>query len=246
MAYNSPKYLSPNDIRRRKDKRKKRKSDGVIKGMNRSPDKWPDMGKSRNIFRTGFDYAKPFVIDYLNEEDLPTIAMLGLGPRRGAMKTIKERGYRHVQIKDKDQKNMDGLTGFLTQYRPNMYVIKLKKPVGNISVYYTDDTSKFIDVPTSTKDSAHTTRVNKNALELAMKRQEEMCDHMKPTCLQKVLTFLGFSSKFTARKNSVKKTHKKSVKKASKKTPKKSVKKASKKSIKKTPKKSVKKAPKKM
>ena len=90
-------------------------------------------------------------------------------------------------------------------------------------------------IESGTKDSARRTRINEKKLEEAIMRQEEMamCDHTKPTCLQKVLTFLGFSSKFTARK----KTPKKSVKKTPKKTPKKAPKKSVKKASKKTPKK---------
>ena len=135
----------------------------------------------------------------------------------GASKVITERGYKYEKIKDKNDKNMNGKTGFLIDLThledPDQfkYIITLDKPVANMFVYYTNDDSKFEDVPTGTKDSAHTTRINKEAMESALRRQEEMCgNHHTKTCLQKVLKFFGLS-KFKSHKKSVKKSVKKIV-----------------------------------
>ena len=236
--------------------RRERKSTRVRQSMSkRLPSQYPDMGdrtRGDNLI-SGSGWGNGMaLIPYVGKRELRALSAVSLGARRGASKVIKERGYRYVKIIDSDDKNMDGKTGFLTdlrglnpENRPSRYIITLDKPLANIFLYHTNDRSKFVDVRSGTKDSARRTRINDKKLEEAIMRQEAMCDHTKPTCLQKVLTFLGFSSKFTARK----KTPKKSVKKVSKKTPKKSIKKVSKKSIKKTPKKapkkSVKKAPKK-
>jgi hypothetical protein len=244
-------------ILQERQNRRKKKYDRIAKqaqkSMSRPASEWPDMGPSRGskLFGTGFGYGIEDVIKFLDKKDLPAVSATSLGARKGASKVIIERGYRYVIIKDKDDKRMDGKTGFLiendTEKYPTLfkYIITLDKPVGNMFVYYTNDKSKFKDVPRSTKDSAHTTRINKQAMEKALKRQEDMCKHDKDTCLQKVLKFFRLS-KFKSHKKSVKKSHKKSVKKSVKKSHKKSVKKSHKKSVKKSHKNNVKKNAKKI
>ena len=210
--------------------RRERKSTRVRKSMSkRLPSQYPDMGPQSRAHKvlagSGMGFGE-IVFPGVGPRELRALSAVSLGARRGASKAIKERGYRYVKIIDSDDKNMNGKTGFLTdlsdlnpENRPSRYIITLDQPLANIFLYHTDDRSKFVNVESGTKDSARRTRINEKKLEEAIMRQEEMamCDHTKPTCLQKVLTFLGFSSKFTARK----KTPKKSVKKASKKTPKK-------------------------
>jgi hypothetical protein len=229
-------------------KRRERKSTRMRKSMSkRPPSEYPDMGPQTQAHKvlagSGMGFGK-IVFPYAGPRELRALSATSVGTRRGASTVIKERGYRYVKIIDKDDKNMDGKTGFLTDLRglnsknrPSRYIITLDQPLANIFLYHTDDRSKFVDVPSGTKDSARRTRLNEKKLEEALMQQEAMCDHAKPTCLQKVLTFLGFSSKFSARK----KTPKKSIKKTPKKTPKKYIKKTSKKSIKKAPKKTPKK-----
>jgi hypothetical protein len=257
MAYRAYRKKSLPEVYKDMHERRERKSTRVRKSMSkRLPSQYPDMGPQSRAHKvlagSGMGFGE-IVFPGVGPRELRALSAVSLGARRGASKVITERGYRYVKIIDKDDKNMDGKTGFLTdlrglnpENRPSRYIITLDKPLANIFLYHTDDRSKFVDVPSGTIDSAHRTRINDKKLEEAIMRQEAMCDHAKPTCLQKVLTFLGFSSKFSAHKKSIKKTPKKSVKKVSKKTPKKSIKKMPKKSVKKTPKKAPKKTPKKM
>ena len=218
-------------------KRRERKSTRVRKSMSkRPPSEYRDMGpqtRAHKLFGgSGMGFGE-IVLPYADPAVLRALSATSVGTRRGASTAIKERGYRYVKIIDKDDKNMDGKTGFLTdlrglnqENRPSRYIITLDKPLANIFLYHTDDKSKFVDVASGTKDSARRTRINDKKLEEALMSKEAMCkDHESKTCLQKVLKFLGFSSKFIARKKSVKKSFKKSIKKA----PKKSVKKVSKK-----------------
>jgi hypothetical protein len=241
---------------RRRERTHDRIKKQTQKSMSRPASEWPDMGPSRGsqLFGTGFGYGTG-VIGFLGTKELPAAAATSLGARKGSSKVITERNYRYVKIKDENDKNMNGKTGFLiendTEKYPDLskYIITLVEPVGNMFVYYADDESKFTDVPTGTKDSVHTTRINKKAMEKALRRQEEMCSHHDTkTCLQKVLKFFGIS-KFKSHKKTVKKSHKKTVKKSHKKSVKKShkksVKKSHKKSVKKSHKKSVKKSHKK-
>jgi hypothetical protein len=236
---------------RRRERTHDRIKKQTQKSMSRPASQWPDMGPSRASKLFGTPFGFKLVSEFLNEKDLPAVGATSLGARKGASEVITERGYRYVRIKDKDDKRMNGKTGFLiendTEKYPDLskYTITLDKPVANMFVYYADDESKFTDVPRSTKDSAHTTRINKEAMEKALRRQEEMCSHHdKKTCLQKVLGFFGIS-KFKSHKKSVKKSHKKSHKKSVKKSHKKSVKKSNKKNAKKSVKKSNKKSVKK-
>ena len=255
-AYRSGK-ISPAQLYKDMRERKERKSTRVRKSMSkRPPSEYRDMGHQTRAHKllagSGMGFGK-IVFPYAGPRELRALSATSVGTRRGASTAIKERGYRYVKIIDQADKNMDGKTGFLTdlsnlnhENRPSQYIITLDMPLANIFLYHTDDESKFVDVASGTKDSARRTRINENKLKKALMLREAMCtDHNPKTCFQKVLEFLGFSSKFTARKKSVKKSLKKSPKKTPKKTPKKSPKKTPKKSLKKVPKKSLKKAPKK-
>jgi hypothetical protein len=237
-------------FRKIKKRRRETKHKQAQESMSRPASEWPDVGGSQ-LFGSGHGYGMD-VNKFLGAKELRALSAISLGARKGASKVITERNYRYVQIKDENDKNMNGKTGLLiendTEKYPNLfkYIITLIEPVGNMFVYYAEDESKFTDVPTSTEDSALTTRINKEAMEKALRRQEEMCSHHdKKTCLQKVLGFFGiskFKSHKKSVKKSVKKSHKKSVKKSNKKNAKKSVKKSLKKSHKKSLKKSHKKS----
>ena len=225
------------DMHERREKNRTR----VRKSMSkRHPSQYRDMGHqtraSKLLAGSGMGFGQ-IVFPYAGPRELRALSATSVGTFRGSSTAIKERNYRYVKIIDKDDENMDGKTGFLTdlrglkqENRPSRYIITLDKPLANIFVYYTDDKRKFVDVESGTKDSARRTRINDKKLEEALMSKEAMCkDHESKTCLQKVLKFLGFSSKFIARKKSVKKSFKKSVKKSFKKSVKKSVKKVSKK-----------------